>query len=85
MTGDNLGEFDILKHEFVPKHEILSDKEKKEILKKFNISEKQLPKILDSDPVIKKIGAKEGQVIKIKRKSPTAGQTIYYRLVVRAK
>jgi len=72
---------DILKHELVPRHEILTAAEKKELLEKMNISEKQLPKILDSDPVIKKIEAKVGDVIKITRKSPTSGETVYYRLV----
>ncbi|MCX6814617.1 MAG: DNA-directed RNA polymerase subunit H [Candidatus Aenigmarchaeota archaeon] len=72
---------DILKHELVPKHEILTAAEKKELLEKVNATEKQLPKILDSDPVIKKIEAKPGDVIKITRKSQTAGETVYYRIV----
>ena len=66
----------------MPKHEILSEEEKKELLEKLNIQEKQLPKILDSDPVVKKINAKAGDVIKITRNSPTAGKSIYYRLVI---
>jgi DNA-directed RNA polymerase subunit H len=72
---------DILKHELVPKHEILSAEEKKDLLEKINATERQLPKILDSDPVINKIEAKPGDVIKITRKSQTAGETVYYRLV----
>jgi DNA-directed RNA polymerase subunit H len=72
---------DILKHELVPRHEILSTAEKKELLEKMGISERQLPKILDSDPVIKKIEAKPGDVIKITRKSQTSGETVYFRLV----
>jgi len=72
---------DILKHELVPRHEILSAAEKKELLEKMSISERQLPKILDSDPVIKKIEAKPGDVIKITRKSQTSGETVYFRLV----
>jgi DNA-directed RNA polymerase subunit H len=72
---------DILKHELVPRHEILSAAEKKELLEKMSISERQLPKILDSDPVVKKIEAKPGDVIKITRKSQTSGETVYYRLV----
>ena len=37
--------------------------------------------ILGSDPVIKKIEAKPGDVLRITRKSQTAGETVYYRLV----
>ncbi len=76
-------EFKLSDHFLVPKHEILSEKEKEEVLKKYNISEKQLPKILYSDPIIKEIGAKVGDLIKITRNSRVAGKTIYYRLVSR--
>ena len=72
---------DILNHELVPKHEILSAVEKKELLERVNAGERQLPKMLDTDPVIKKIDAKPGDVIRITRKSLTAGETVYYRLV----
>lgn len=70
-------------HELVPKHVVLSEKEKEEMLKKYSITLKQLPRILTSDPVVKLLGAKIGDVIKIIRKSPTANQTIYYRVVVK--
>ncbi len=73
----------ILNHEYVPKHEILSDKEAERVLKKYKLSSKmQLPKILSSDPVVKAIGAKKGDIIKITRKSITAGEAVYYRVVV---
>ena len=76
-------EFDVLKHKLVTKHIILKDEEKKELLEKLKILPKQLPKILTNDPVVKEIGAKEGDIIKIIRNSPTAGVAIYYRLVVK--
>jgi len=74
----------ILDHELVPKHEILSGKEKKELLERLSVKEDQLPKILDKDPVVKTIGAKSGDVLKITRKSPTAGEATYYRVVIAA-
>ena len=73
----------MIKHELVPKHEILSEKDKKEVLERFEVTEKQLPKIPVSDPVIEMIGANPGHVIRITRKSATAEEAVYYRLVVR--
>ncbi len=67
----------------MPKHEILTEKGKKEVLEKFEVTENQLPKITASDPVIKLIGANPGNVVKITRKSKTAGEAVYYRLVVK--
>lgn len=61
----------------------MNEREKEELLKTYGISTKHLPRILDSDPVIKAIGGKIGDVIKIVRKSPTAGETNYYRVVVK--
>ena len=75
--------FDILKHELVPEHVILEEKEKKELLEKLKITTINLPKTLTNDPVVKTIGAKEGDVLKIIRKSPSAGTSIYYRTVVK--
>jgi len=73
----------ILDHEWVPTHEIISSEEAKEIMDKYRITEELLPEILDTDPVAKIIGAKPGDFIKITRKSPTAGETIVYRLCVK--
>lgn len=72
---------DITRHTLVPKHELLSEKEKEELLKKYGVTLKQLPRILLSDPAIRHLNAKVGDVIKITRKSPTAGTSIYYRVV----
>ncbi len=73
---------DITKHEFVPKHTKLSEEETEEFLKKFNISRKQLPRILKEDPALMKLDVKKGDVIKIMRKSPTTGEAEFYRGVV---
>lgn len=76
-------EIDITKHNLVPKHELLNDTEKEEILKKYGINIKQLPRILITDSAIKLLNTKVGDVIKITRKSETAGETVYYRVVVK--
>lgn len=70
-------------HILVPKHKILTDKESETLLEKYNISKGQLPKIFSNDPAIKKIDAKPGDVIKITRKSPTAGKTVVHKVVIK--
>jgi len=75
-------QFEIMGHELVPHHEVLSDEEKEKMMKNFNTTPDQLPKILDTDPVSLSIGAKPGQVIKITRKSHTAKEAVAYRFVV---
>lgn len=74
--------FSLLDHESVPKHEIMSEGELKSVLSKFSIEKEQLPKIKVQDPVSKEIGAALGDVVKITRKSQTAGDADYYRLVI---
>ncbi len=74
-------EIDITKHEFVPKHIKLTEEQSEEVLKKFNISKKQLPKILKEDPAVSRLDCKKGDVIKIIRKSPTTGESEFYRIV----
>ena len=76
-------EFNILNYELVPEHTILSKEEAKEVLEKFKITPENLPRILLSDPVVKAINAKEGDILKIVRKSKTAGTSLYYRIVVK--
>lgn len=72
---------DILKHNLVPEHIILTDEEAEEVLLEKNITEDQLPKILPNDPVVKAIDAKEGDILKIIRNSETAGTFVSYRIV----
>ena len=75
-------EFDIMSHKLVPLHIIISEEEKKELFEKYNITQDQLPKLLNTDPVSIFIGAQPGQVVKVVRKSHTAKEAVAYRLVV---
>ena len=69
-------------HIYVPKHEIMTKNDAEEVLKKFNCTPTQLPLIFVNDPAIVGLGVKPGDMIKITRKSGTAGVSFYYRYVV---
>lgn len=70
----------ISKHNYVPEHTIIYDDEINEILNTFSTTLDKLPRILHTDPMIRFIGAKKGDVVKIKRRSSSAGIYYYYRL-----
>lgn len=80
--GENLNKFNLLDNELIPKHEIINEDELKSVLKQYKIGREQFPKIKINDPVIQEIGASVGDVVKITRNSETAGQALYYRLVI---
>ena len=73
---------DIFKSKLVPVSKILSEKDAKELLEKYNVSKQQLPRIQMADPVCKSLNAKFGDIIEFTRKSKTAGLAKFYRLVV---
>jgi len=74
--------FDLFEHKLVPKHEILTEEEKTQLLSQYRVQPYQLPQIKASDPAVKAIGAKPGDILRIIRKSPTAGEHLAYRYVV---
>ena len=74
--------FDVKTHILVPEHILLSDKEKNALYEKYSITLKELPKILANDPTIRHMKLKFGDVIRIVKKSPTAGIAEYYRGVI---
>ena len=69
-------------HIYVPKHEIITKKEAEEVLEKYHSKPTDLPLIFANDPAIMELGVKPGDMIKITRKSATAGESFYYRYVV---
>jgi DNA-directed RNA polymerase subunit H len=74
--------YDIFEHQLVPKHELLSKKEAEELMQEFHIQPHQLPYIKATDAASQTLSAKPGDILKVTRKSPTAGEVVVYRYVV---
>ncbi|MEM0139458.1 MAG: DNA-directed RNA polymerase subunit H [Ferroplasma sp.] len=84
-----MSKFNVLEHENVPEHHLVPEEEENSLLKKLNVTKEDLPKISINDPTIKALeeihGKLEpGRLIKIIRKSPTAGYYEYYRVIVKS-
>lgn len=70
----------ILEHDLVPKHEVLKDEAKRAFLKRYKLDD--LPHILHTDPVVRFLGLKDNDIVKITRPDFVAGLYITYRRVV---
>ena len=87
MATDNIT-FNVLKHNLVPEHHLLSQEEAETVLSKLKVTYDQLPKIRKGDAGIKVLERihgpiEEGRIVKIVRKSETAEEFVAYRLVTR--
>jgi len=74
--------FNIFSHILVPQQELLTAEEKEAVLQTYKVEAYKLPRIKTSDPTVKALGGKPGDVVKIIRNSPTAGKYVSYRYVV---
>lgn len=76
--------FNITKHSLVPKHILINNEsEIKAIMEKYSVKSKaQLPIILKTDPIAMYLDAKPGNLVMIKRISPSAGEHTVYRYVI---
>lgn len=73
--------FNITKHVLVPQHTVITDDEEiQKIVEKFNLKSRHyLPILLRTDPVAKYYGIKPGNLVEIRRVSPSAGEYTAYR------
>lgn len=69
-------------HFLVPKHFLLSKEQAAELLKKYNLTLDQLPKIPAGDAAIADLKPDRDEIVKIVRHSPTAGKSVYFRRVM---
>lgn len=71
----------ITKHVLKPKHQVLTDQEKEQLLKKYNIEEKQLPRMLKKDAIAQYYGLERGQVVKVTYSGEITESHVTYRCV----
>jgi len=74
--------FNIFEHALVPKHIILTEEEREQVLAQYRVVPHQLPWIRASDPAVRAIGGRPGDIVKIIRDSPTAGKYVSYKYVI---
>ena len=74
-------QFNILSHQKVPKHIVLSEEEANTTMNKYGIVRpEQIPSISRFDPAAVAVGLRPGQLCRIERTSPTAINSVYYRM-----
>ncbi|XP_062007535.1 DNA-directed RNA polymerases IV and V subunit 5B [Rosa rugosa] len=71
----------ITKHVLKPKHQVLTERAKQNLLKKYNIEEKQLPRMSQKDAIAKYYGLERGQVVKVIYSRDITKAHVTYRCV----
>ena len=72
--------FNRSKHEIVPKHRIISEKEKRQVMKRYNMSSvDNFPMILKEDAIAKYYGCRPGDICEITSHSGISGSYVKYR------
>ena len=74
----------ILDNILQPKFEILTKNERKQLIEEYQLLKKQLPRMLESDPVARYFNLKPGDMVRIIRQSITTCDSIYYRIIIKA-
>ncbi len=74
-------QYNIMNHQLVPPHKVLSDEEKTEVKKRFNIlKDTQIPDMSRFSPVSQVIGIRPGEFCKVIRPSKTSIKSEFYRV-----
>jgi len=74
-------QYNIMKHQLVPPHFVLSSEEAAEVKRKYNIQDdSQIPDISRFSPVSQVIGLRPGELCRIERPSKTAIKAEFYRI-----
>ncbi|KAM6547995.1 hypothetical protein CsatB_019671 [Cannabis sativa] len=71
----------VTKHVLKPRYQFLTNKEKQNLLKKYSIEEKQLPRMLKEDAIAEYYGLQKGQVVKISYTGGISDSYVTYRCV----
>ncbi|GER25806.1 DNA-directed RNA polymerase II [Striga asiatica] len=71
----------ITKHELKPKHLVLTNQEKEELLRKYSITEKQLPRMSHKDAIARYYGLEKGQIVKVTYSGELTQLHVTYRCV----
>ena len=72
--------FNPTKHEYVPQHIKLAEKDVADFMKKYMIRSKlDMSRIYPNDPIAKWLGLKYGDIVKIIRYNENSGESFYYR------
>jgi DNA-directed RNA polymerase subunit H (RpoH/RPB5) len=74
--------FNLLKHAYVPKYEVLNEKGAKELLERYRITAAQLPEIGRYDAAAVAVGIRPGQIVKITSPSSVSYKEEFYRVCV---
>lgn len=75
---------DLFSHKLSPKYEVLTMEEAEDARAQWKVSKKQLPFLLENDRGVRNLYIKSGQMIRIIQNSIMTGESVEYRIVVRA-
>lgn len=71
---------DITQHQMVPRHIRLSAAEKAAVLRKYNATQRHMPKILLTDPMARYLGLRKDDMVRIERAMGNQGELPMYRI-----